>query len=98
MYNPPIPMVPTINFRDKDTRIFYFVSLSFVLSIFWIIAIVAYISNSQIAIPLLVCNGIMTFMFIVSVIVILYLYGSNDSIQTTHSRSINDILDEINNV
>jgi hypothetical protein len=88
------------NFDDSRTRKIYFNFMGVVLCIFWIISIIIYFNDYETGIAFLICNGCFTVIYLISVIMMFYSYRTSEPVLpiTNNSKSMGDILNEINDV
>lgn len=88
-----------INFDDRGIRTFYFISTGIVLLIFWIISSVLYFQNYETGTAFLIFCGVFTCVYVLSSIALYCYYKNEDPIlPITDRKSINEVLDEINNI
>ena len=88
-----------INFSDKTTRTFYFISTSIALIFFWIISFVLFAKNYETGVAFLIFSGFCTFFYVVSSTIIYCYYKNNDPLlPITTRRDVNDIIREINDI
>lgn len=89
----------SFNLEDSRTRKLYFISIASVLSLFWIISILAYIKDYQVGLAFLICSGCFTFVFLISVIILTCYYRDNNPIlPITKAKSVMEIINEINDI